>query len=74
MPKNDSAQLVDTTMILPNEEADSIYDAEAPNEVLNNPDSIEMGINNSALHAREVFMVRCPQSPLNPPEAPDVRS
>jgi hypothetical protein len=74
MPKNDSAQLVDTTMILPNQEADSIYDTEAPNEVLNNPDSIETGINNRALHAREVFMVRCPQSPLNPPEAPDVRS
>jgi hypothetical protein len=35
---------------------------------------METGINNRMCHTREVFMVRHPQSPLVPLEAPDIRS
>ena len=37
-------------------------------------DSVETDADSGAIHAQEVFMVRHPQSPLVPPEAPDVRS
>jgi len=60
--------------ILPYQEGDSIGDLEASTEVISNPDSIGTNINNRAIHAREVFMVRRPRSPLVPPEAPDIRS
>jgi hypothetical protein len=61
------------TMVLPYQE-DSIYDAEASTEVLNNSDSMKIGIHNRTLHTREVFVVRRPRSPWVPPEAPDIRS
>jgi len=62
VPKDNSTLLVDTTttMVLPYQEGDSIYDPEASNEVLNNSDSVEADVNNRTLHAREVFMVRRP--------------
>jgi len=76
IPEDDSTQLVGTTTttVLPYQEGDSIYDAEASTEVLNDSDNTETDINNRTLHAREVFMVRRPRSPLAPPEAPDIRS
>jgi len=63
-----------TTTVLPYQEGDSIYDSEASTEVLNDSDNVKTDINNRTLHAREVFMVRRPRSPLAPPEAPDIRS
>jgi hypothetical protein len=74
VPEDDSNWLVGTTTVLPYQEGDSIYDAKASTEVLNNFDSIETGINNRTLHTREVFMVCHPRSPLVPLEAPDIRS
>jgi hypothetical protein len=61
-------------MILPYQEGDSICDTEASTEILNDSGGTEIGTNNGAIHAREVFMVRHPRSPLVPPEEPDVRS
>jgi hypothetical protein len=43
-------------------------------EVLNNSKNIETSVNNEAVHALEVFMIRHPRSALIPPKAPDVRS
>jgi len=63
-----------TTTILPYQEGDSIYDAEASTEILNNSDNEETNVDNGSLHAQKVFMVRRPQSLLGPPEAPDIRS
>ena len=63
-----------TTTILPYQEGDSIYDLEASTKVINNSDSVETNADNRTIHAREVFMVRHPRSPLVPPEAPDIRS
>jgi hypothetical protein len=65
--------IVGTTTVLPYQ-GDSIYDAKASTEVLNNSDRMETSINNRTLHTREVFMVRRPRSPLVPLEALDVRS
>jgi hypothetical protein len=61
-------------MILSYQEGDSICNTEASTEVLNNSDSVKTGINNRMLYTQEVFMVRRPQSPLVPLEAPDIRS
>jgi hypothetical protein len=71
IPEDDSTRLVGTTMVLPYQEGDSIYNAEASTEALNNSDSIETAINNRTLHNREVFLVHRPRSPLVPLEAPD---
>jgi hypothetical protein len=62
------------TVVLPYQEGDSICDAEAFTKVLNSSENIETSINNEAVHAREVFMIRRPRSTLIPPEAPNVRS
>ena len=62
-----------TTTILPYQ-GDSICDLEASTKVINNFDSVETNADNRTIHAREVFMVHRPRSPLVPPEAPDVRS
>ena len=76
IPENSGTQLVGTmtTTILPYQEGDSICDLEASTKVISNSDSVETNANNRTVHAREVLMVRRPQSPLVPPEAPDVRS
>ena len=75
VPEDSGTQLVDTTTaILPYQEGDSIYDVETHTEVISNSDSMKTNNNNGTAHAREVLMVRRPRSPLNPPEAPDVRS
>ena len=76
IPEDSGTQLVGTTTtaILPYQEGDSIYDVEAHTEVISNSDSMKTNTNNGTAHAREVLMVRRPRSPLNPPEAPDVRS
>ena len=62
------------TTILPYQEGDSICDLEASTKVISNSDSMETDVDSRTIHAREVFMVRHPRSPLVPPEAPDVRS
>ena len=76
VPKDSSTRLVDTTTTtaLPYQEGDSICDLEASTEVINNSDSTETNADDRTTHAREVFMIRHPQSPLVPPEAPDIRS
>ena len=63
-----------TTAILPYQEGDSIYDLEDSTKVISNPDSVETDTDTRTIHAREVFMVCRPQSPLVPLEAPDIRS
>ena len=76
IPKDSGTQLVGTTTtaILPYQEGDSICDIEASTEVISSSDSMKTNTNNRTAHAQEVLMVRRPRSPLNPPEAPDVRS
>ena len=76
VPKDSGTQLVGTTTttIIPYQEGDSIYDLEASTKIINNSDSVETDTDNRIIHAREVFMVRRPRSPLVPPEAPDIRS
>ena len=76
VPEDDDTQLVDdtTTTILPYQEGDSIYDFETSTEVINSSGSTEINDDDRTTHAREVFMIHCPRSPLVPPEAPDVRS
>ena len=76
VPEDSGTQLVgtSTTAILPYQEGDSIYDTEASTKVISDSDSMKTNTNNRTTHAREVLMVRRPRSPLNPPEAPDVRS
>ena len=76
VPEDSGTQLVGTTTtaILPYQEGDSICDIEAPTKVISNSDSMKTNTNNRTAHAWEVLMVRRPQSPLNPSEAPDVRS
>ena len=76
VPKDSDTQLVDnvTTIVLPYQEGDSIYDLEASTKVINNSDSTKINTDDRTTHAREVFMIRRPRSPLVPPEAPDVRS
>jgi hypothetical protein len=71
--EDNNTRLVDATIVLPYQEGDSIRDAKA-SEILNNSNSIEIGMNDRAIRTREVFMVHCSQSPLIPPEQPDVRS
>ena len=68
VPENSGTQLVDnaTTTILPYQEGDSIYDLEASTEVINNSDSMETNANDRTTHAREVFMIHHPRSPLVP--------
>ena len=75
VPEDNGTQLVDnmTTAILPYQ-GDSICDLEASTKVINYSDSVETNADSGAIHAREVFMVHRPRSPLVPPEAPDVRS
>ena len=72
----DCTQLVNNTTIaiLPYQEGDSICDLRASTKVINYSDSVETDADSGAIHAREVFMVRCPRSPLVPLEAPDIRS
>jgi hypothetical protein len=72
--KDGNTGLVDATIVLPYQERDSIRDAEASTEILNNSDSTETGMNDGAIRTRKVFMVRRNQSPLIPPEQPNVRS
>jgi hypothetical protein len=74
IPEDNSTRLVGTTTVLPYQEGDSIYDVEASIEVLNNSDSMEIGINNRTIHTQEIFMVHHLRSPLFPLEAPDIRS
>ena len=76
VPEDSDTRLVGTTTtaILPYQEGDLIYDLEASTKVINNSDSVETNTDNRTIHAREVFMVRRPRSPLVPPEAPDIRS
>ena len=76
VPEDSGTQLVGTmaTTILPYQEGDSICDLEASTKVINNSDSVETDVDNRTIHAREVFMVRRPRSPLVPLEAPDIRS
>ena len=76
VPEDSGTRLVDTmtTTILPYQEGDSICDLEASNKVISNSDSVEINADSRTIHAREVFMVCRPRSPLVPPEAPDVRS
>jgi hypothetical protein len=69
-----STRLVDATIVLPYQQGDSIHDAKASTKILNNSDSTEIGTNDRAICTQKLFLVRCPQSPLNPPEQPDVRS
>jgi hypothetical protein len=68
IPKDSGTQLVDnaTTTALPYQEGDSIYDLEAPTKVINNSDSMKTKDDDGTTHAREVFMIRRPQSPLVP--------
>ena len=74
--EDDNTQLVDdtTTAILPYQEGDSMYDLETSTEVINSSGSTEIDDDDRTTHAREVLMIRCPRSPLIPPEAPNVRS
>ena len=76
VPEDSGTRLVGTTTttILPYQEGDSICDLEASTKVISNSDSVKTGVDSRTIHAREVFMVRRPRSPLVPPEAPDVRS
>jgi len=76
VPEDSGTQLVGTTTtaILPYQEGDSICNHEASSEIINNCDSMGNNTYDEAIHTREVFMVRRPQSPLDPPEAPDVGS
>ena len=74
--EDDGTLLVDdtTTTILPYEEGDSIYDLETSTEVINSSGSTEINDDDRTTHAREVFMICHPRSPLIPLEVPDVRS
>ena len=68
IPEDDGTQLVDdtTTKTLPYQEGDSIYDLETSTEVINSSSSTEINDDDRTTHAREVFMIRCPRSPLAP--------
>ena len=59
-----------TTTILPYQEGDSIYDLKASTKVINCFDSVETDADSGTIHAREVFMVRRPRSPLVPQKRP----
>ena len=68
IPRSSNARLVDETAVLPYQKGSMLYDTDASTEDINNSCKADI----EAVHAREVFMVR--QSPLIPPQAPDVRS
>ena len=72
VPEDSGTQLVDnaTTTIVPYQEGDSICDLEASTEVINNSDSTETNADDRTTHAREVFMIRHPRSPLVPQKHP----
>ena len=72
VPEDSGTRLVDTvtTIILPYQEGDSICDLEASTKVISNSDSVETDADNRTIHAREVFMVRRPRSPLVPQKCP----
>ena len=76
VPKDDNTQLVDDTMTktLPYQEGDSIYDLETSTEVIKSSGSTKINNDDRTTHAREVFMIRRPRSPLIPLEVPNVRS
>jgi len=76
IPEDDGTQLVDDTMTktLPYQEGDSICDLETSTEVIKSSGSTKINNDDRTTHAREVFMIRRPQSPLIPPEAPNVMS
>ena len=71
VPEGNSTRLVDatTTTILPYQEGDSICDLETSTEVINSSDSTEINDDDRTTHAREVFMIRRPRSPLIPPRS-----
>ena len=71
-PKDDGTQPVDdtTTTTLPYQEGDSIYDLETSTEVINSSSSTEINDDDRTTHAREVFMIRRPRSPLVPQKHP----
>ena len=56
--------------ILLYQEGDSICDLEASTKVINYSDSVGTDADSGTIHAREVFMVRRPQSPLVPQKCP----
>ena len=60
VPEDSGTRLVGTTttIILPYQEGDSIYDLEASTEVINNDDSVNTS--NRTVHAWEVLMVHRP--------------
>ena len=68
IPEDDGTQLVDdmTTATLPYQEGDSIYGLETSTGVINSSSSMEINDDDGTTHAREVFMIRHPQSPLIP--------
>ena len=68
IPRSSNTRLVDETAVLPYQKGSMLYDTDASTEDINNSCKADI----EAVHAREVFMVR--QSPLIPPQAPDVRS
>jgi hypothetical protein len=76
IPEDSGTRLVGTTTtaILPYQEGDSICDLETSTKVVSDSDSMETNADNRTIHAREVFMVRRPRSPLVPLEAPDIKS
>lgn len=59
---------------MPYQEGGPLCDKEEPTEVISNSDRVGSIINDGAISSRVVFTIRCPQSPLIPPEAPDVKS
>jgi hypothetical protein len=61
-------------VVLPYQEGDSIYDAKVFTKVLNRSENIKTSMNNEAVHAQEVFMIRRPRSALIAPEAHNVIS
>ena len=71
VPEDSNTRLVGTTTttILPYQ-GDSICDFEASTEVINNSDSMETNADDRTTHAREVFMIRRPRSPLAPQKHP----
>ena len=72
VPENDGTQLVDdtTTAILPYQEGDSIYDFETSTKVINSSGSTEINDDDRTTHAKEVFMICRPRSPLTPQKYP----
>ena len=72
IPEDSSTRLVGTTTtaILPYQEGDSICDLEASTKVVSDSDNMETNADNGTIHAREVFMVRRPRSPLVPQKRP----